>query len=169
MSAILSPCGRYRYWLERKLTDPAQPGMFSAVGKGTVGFLMLNPSTADATNDDPTIRRCIGFAKRIAGDAAGRLVVVNLFALRSTDPSALVLAEDPVGPENDAAIERALRECGWFVCAWGAQPFVRVHDRAREVMKRFSDGTFSCLGRTVDGHPRHPLYLPADAKREDFR
>ena len=111
MTAILSPCGRYRYRLERDL------GALTAT-RGAVAFIMLNPSTADATTDDPTIRRCIGYA-RAWGYA--RLIVGNAYAWRSTDPAGLWTAgPGPVGPDNDQHLEQIARDAEPVVCAWGA-------------------------------------------------
>jgi hypothetical protein len=128
--------------------------------KGTAAFLMLNPSTADATLDDPTIRRCRGFAD--SWDCNG-IVVVNIYGLRSTDPSALWKHPDPVGPENDYYIRQVARECGAVVCAWGvnAKP-----ERIADVVKlvRATGAELYCLGVTKDGHPKHPLYLRKDSK-----
>src|SRR5262249_14212908 len=94
-AAVISDCGRYRYSLTRRWGDAAEPRAL---------FVMLNPSTADAEQDDPTIRRCIGFAKAWG---MGSLEVVNLYALRATDPAALLSAPDPIGPKNDTMITSA--------------------------------------------------------------
>jgi len=147
-SATFSPCGRYRYRLERDWR-----------GGKAMPFGLLNPSTADAAKDDPTIRRCAKFAER---DGFGRLVVVNLFAFRSTDPDALLEQEDPVGPENDAHIGRALIESSKVVLAWGANPI--AEDRGKMVALRICGvvPTFA-LGFTASGAPRHPLYVRGDA------
>lgn len=144
-AAVLSGCGRYRYLLTRRWADdPA------------VTFVMLNPSTADATTDDPTIRRCIGFAKSWG---YGSLNVVNLFAFRATDPRDLLAATDPVGPRNDAFLHDYLPVS---VAAWGAHKLAVA--RARQVMQAFAGRPLLwCLGVTKDGHPRHPLYVRADA------
>src|SRR3954454_15761859 len=96
-NAVISACGRYRYLLSRQVG----PGLRTAT------FIMLNPSTADATNDDPTIRRCIGFARQWG---CGRLAVLNLFAVRATDPAEMKRADDPVGPENRDWFDRHLLE-----------------------------------------------------------
>lgn len=159
-SAVLSECGTYRYLLEREWDDG-----------NCVAWLMLNPSTADAEVDDPTIRRCIGFSRRWG---YGRMVVVNLFALRATDPRALAKNTDPIGVLNDYWIEHALqagaREC---ICAWGCQqhlstPALRL--RPAEVLalldKRFVPAV--CLGYRKDGAPRHPLMLAYETEREAF-
>ncbi len=148
--ARLSTCGRYRYWLLRPL------------GAGpTALFCMLNPSTADAKVDDPTIRRCIGFAKAWG---CGALEVVNLFAWRATDPSVVIAAfrrgEDIVGPDNDEAIIDAARRAGIVIAAWGGEPIAA--NRGNHVMKLLSRvADVHCLARTEAGAPRHPLYLKA--------
>jgi hypothetical protein len=95
-SAVVSPCGTYRYLLTRQLGAGTRLGT----------FIMLSPSTADAERDDATIRKCVGFARRLG--CAG-LQIVNLFALRAADPAALRLADDPVGSENAVWIGRAIR------------------------------------------------------------
>jgi hypothetical protein len=111
-SAVVSDDGLYRYRLDR---DLGQAG-------GRVPFIMLNPSTADATSDDPTIRRCIGFAERFERN----LVVVNLYAFRATHPVALTTTHaagwvDIVGPDNDRYLLEAAGECNLLVAAWGAR------------------------------------------------
>lgn len=151
MSAIISPCGSYRYLLKRP-ADSMSPM------KSTALFVMLNPSTADATVDDPTIRRCRGFAK--LWDCNG-ISVANLYALRSTNPAALWSHADPVGPDNDSYLWRVAGEYGDVVCAWGtnARP-----ERAAEVARIMRDAgaRLWCLGTTKDGSPRHPLYVRND-------
>lgn len=118
MSAILSICGTYRYRLGRELPNHD--------GKGVVLWVMLNPSTADATADDPTIRKVVGFSSNW-GFAVAR--VVNLYALRSTDWRPLRTHADPVGPENDEQIRASVLAADAVVLAWGAHaPDV---DRAR--------------------------------------
>lgn len=149
--AEISPCGQYRYQL-RRLSTVRQPSGPPAV------FLMLNPSTADALQDDPTIRRCRGFAERWGCNG---LVVVNLYGLRSSDPRALDQHSNPVGPNNDSWILRSARESARVVCAWGvnAKP-----DRVRDVVEVLDALGIElvCLGATKHGHPRHPLYVRAD-------
>lgn len=123
---------------------------------------MLNPSTADELGDDPTIRRCIGFARRWG--YAG-LIVANLFALRATDPLALFAAHDPVGdPANRDAILGAIDEAALILCAWGH--FAAARDRGQEVaaLVRKRGHVPHCLGLTRQGAPRHPLYLPATTR-----
>lgn len=134
----------YRYALARPLGDGA-----------TVTFVMLNPSTADATTDDPTIRRCIRFATTWG---FGRLEVVNLYALRATDPAELWCAADPVGPDNDTHLARAMATADLVVAAWGAR---RPPGHAERVDLVLGRASVHCLGRNRDGSPRHPLYVPA--------
>lgn len=148
-SATISGCGKYRYALYRMWDENRPP----------IVFCMLNPSTADAEQDDPTVRRCIGFAKR---EGHGLLVVVNLYALRATNPKRLREATDPVGPENDAAIAEACTDRR-VVLAWGAHRFART--RAASVAIRIGRVAAEVLRigpPTDDGSPRHPLYLHAD-------
>ena len=151
--AVLSPCGRYRYSLTR---------MFFT-GRGRVLFIMLNPSTADAETDDPTIRRCIGFAHRWGFQ---ELAVANLFAWRATDPRELRRADDPVGPENDRHLMMMSGCADAVIAAWGARGSYR--NRAAEVLDLL-EGTVEHLGLTKQGNPKHPLYLRADAAREPIR
>ena len=139
----------YRYALTRTW-DP---------GKRRACFIMLNPSTADAEQLDPTVRRCLGFAQSWN---CGSLLVLNIFALRSTDPKALYQHDDPVGPDNDAVIEHELRNHkGPVVCAWGAHG--QLYARGLEVTRRLRSWGISplCLGRTQSGEPKHPLYVRA--------
>lgn len=151
--ADISQCGRYRYVLERD---------FVGVGP-TVVFCMLNPSTADAENNDPTIRRCIGFARR---EGAGKLAVVNLFAGRATKPDDLFVMEDPVGPRNEQAWESLLTGDEIFIAAWGADKRAkRAADRFRAWARMWKRELY-CLGKTQAGAPRHPLYVKANAPLE---
>lgn len=144
--AVLSPCGLYRYRLGRTWD----------ASTARVCWVMLNPSTADASVDDPTIRRCIGFARAWG---FGGLDVVNLFALRSPDPRALRTAADPVGPENDRHILDVAGRAGLVVCAWGADGFAR--SRARSVLGSLAARGLVVhrLASTREGAPAHPLYL----------
>jgi hypothetical protein len=112
----------------------------------------LNPSTADAMQDDPTIRRCVGFAKR---ERCGGLVMLNLYGLRSTKPGALWSHPDPIGPENDATIERLIHPGDVLLAAWGSN--ARDPDRVASVARLLPP--LLCLGTTKHGHPRHPLYV----------
>ena len=155
-TAQISGCGRYRYRLERFWSDaPALP------------FVMLNPSTADAMLDDPTIRRCMGFARR---EGAGGIIVANVYAFRATDPAALWRQADPHGPENDAALTEVARWAAQVnvpvVCAWG----VHGGGSNRHIALMLDAGArLVCLGKTKGGHPHHPLYLKGDQPLESFR
>lgn len=147
-SAIISPCGAYRYSLSRPLQDILG-------GKPPAVFLMLNPSTADASLDDPTIRRCRSFARSWACNG---FLVVNLYALRSPDPSALWQHSDPVGPDNDRHILEALADSPDVVCAWGTNAKAGRVTAVRAMLSG-AGARLWCLGSTKDGSPRHPLYV----------
>jgi hypothetical protein len=158
-TATFSRCRRYRYALTRRWDTDLPMAM----------FLMLNPSTADAFRLDPTIRRCIGFARAWH---AGGLLILNLFGLRSTDPQVLRSAPDPIGPDNDRAI------AWWFsadaeplepvIVAWGADAV--IGDRAAAVLRLLAARHVrpQCLGTTQEGHPRHPLYVAASTATTDY-
>lgn len=148
MTAIISPCGNFRYLLTR-------PSTLEHPEAGTALFVMLNPSTADAILDDPTIRKCRGFAQRWG--CAG-ITVANLYAYRATDPRDLKRAGYPVGPENDSLLRRLASEYSDIVCAWGnhANP-----ERALSVCDTLSvkGARLWCLGTNRNGTPRHPLMV----------
>lgn len=151
--ATISACQTYRY----ALTRIWGPGPRAC-------WIMLNPSTADANLDDPTIRRCRTFSER---KGCGSLVVVNLFALRSTNPAVLRSHPFPVGPEWREHFEAAIRHAdGPIVAAWGAQP--GIDDQVATAMGVLRDASriVVCLGRTKDGSPRHPLYVRGDTELE---
>jgi len=144
--AVLSDCGKYRYLLRRTWDH----------GKPRVLFVMLNPSTADAEIDDATIRSCIRLSK---GHGYGSFEVVNLFALRATDPTELSRASDPVGPGNDERISAAIGRCDLAICAWGAHPMAGNRaDTVRSLLRASRPAVF-CFGTTKAGAPKHPLYI----------
>lgn len=154
-TAELSACGRYRYELRRVWGEADRLAC----------FLMLNPSTADASADDPTIRRCVGYAKawRLGG-----IVVRNLFALRATDPAELAGHPDPIGPDNDRWLT-APALAAVTVAAWGTHGVLHGRDRHVRALLAAADVPLHHLGElTRDGHPRHPLYLPATAQLHPF-
>lgn len=151
-TARLSIDDRYRWTLHRRWGD-----------RSTVVFIMLNPSTADATQDDPTIRRCIGFARRWG---MGGLTVVNLYAYRATKPADLWLADDPVGSANDRSITAEVARAELVVAAWGANA---KPDRIAEVLALPGMDKLTALDVTKDGQPRHPLYLRADLTPQPWR
>lgn len=154
-TADISLCGKYRYSLTRQWSDAPT----------RVLWIMLNPSTADASVDDPTIRKCIGFSRR--WDARS-LEVVNLFAYRSTDPDALpALTCDRVGDRNGAAIRTALDRCTFAVAAWGAMgdrwPEVATRGLMTYALAAKLAKPLRALRTTKAGHPQHPLYVPYTA------
>ena len=158
-SAVLSDCGRYRYRLERTMS-----------GRRTMVVCMLNPSTADASVDDPTIRKLLGFSSRLD---VGRLIVVNLAALRSTNPKGLAVADDPIGPDNDRHITDAFCGADLAVVAWGAGVGMLRPVGPSRVSKvldliGLANREPMCWGRTGDGHPRHPLMLAYSTPLESF-
>ena len=150
--AEFSDDGVYRYRLWRRW-DESLPAVL---------WIMLNPSTADASQDDPTIRRCIDYAQRWG---YGSLTVGNLFALRSTDPRAIPKAHDPIGPQNDQWLREMHDEATLTVIAWGAgfSDHMERSDRVLAMLAGMTHRSLYCLGRTQNGSPRHPLYMPKSA------
>lgn len=148
--ALISDCGNYRYTLTR-IWDRSLPVLV---------FSMLNPSKANALINDPTIVRCIDFAKRWG---YGGIVVVNLFAWRATDPTELTRCADPIGPDNDRHLF-AVTEGRDVIAAWGASvpKYWRHRPAAVTTQLRERGVALHHLGLTKDGHPRHPLYLRGD-------
>jgi hypothetical protein len=152
--AWVSDDGLYRYRLWRRWDDGARPMV----------FLMLNPSTADAKTDDPTIRRCIGFAKR---EGCGAIQVVNLYALRATNPAHLLDHPDPEGPDNCMAWAEVLHEGDpLVVAAWGGG--VTMDGLPESKALRSAGRSWVCFGITKTGAPRHPLYLGNSVPLEPF-
>ena len=190
--ATISPCGTYRYrlWREWRLHplpahwdwwteddgSPCVDGAGQQIGEPlSCVFVMLNPSTADGDQDDPTIRRCVSFAKALGYD---RLEVVNLFAYRATKPADLLRLnhdDEPWGPANRLNINTALDLAGIVICAWGVHGTHLGQDETVlgwlewwiDSLDR--DVPIVALGLTKDGHPRHPLYLPANSQPVPFR
>lgn len=145
--AAFSDCRKYRYALWRHWGGSPHYAMF-------VG---LNPSTADELQDDPTVRRCIGYARDWG---YGGMWMTNIFAYRATLPSDMKAFDEPVGPDNDWALKLLARNSGVVVAAWGTHG---VHlDRANQVRKLLPNLHY--LRLTQDGHPAHPLYLPKTLK-----
>lgn len=143
--AVFSPCCRWRYRLWRRWGDGPM-----------INFLMLNPSTADAFANDPTVARC---QRRARDWGYGGLHVTNLFAWRATDPAALREAADPVGADNDAYILEVAEESACIVCAWGVHG--RYQQRGACVTRSLEQAGIQlyCLQLTASGEPGHPLYL----------
>ena len=144
-AAVISACRQYRYELRRVWDDSAP----------LVLFIGLNPSTADDTCDDNTSRVCINYARRWG---YGGLLLGNLFAYRSTDPSALYTAQDPVGPENDVYLGTLQSQAQLVVCAWSNTGAYRARDLA--VLSTLAAP--HCLVKLKSGRPGHPLYKRAD-------
>lgn len=153
-TAALSTCGTYRYRLGRRWAEGS-----------TLLFVMLNPSTADADIDDPTIRRCIGFAQR---GGFGALEVVNLYAYRATKPQDLRNAGYPVGPDNDHHIVSAASDAATVCVAWGANVAgLKRPDVVLPLLRRVGM-PITCLSITRSGYPGHPLFLPSSCTLHDF-
>jgi hypothetical protein len=156
--AIFSPCRRYRYRLWR-IWDRTLP---------LAVFVLINPSTANEIDPDPTVTRCM---RRMALRGFGGIIVVNLYAWVSTDPVALAAVEDPVGPENDAHILEAaqLAADGGVICGWGTKlPAGSQRDIEVTRLLRASGITPMCLVLTKDGFPKHPLYVGYDVEPVPF-
>lgn len=150
--AGMSECQRYRYTLLRRLDR----------GDTKLVFIGLNPSTADAHHDDPTIRRCIGYARAWGMSS---MWMLNLFAFRATDPADMRAAPDPIGPENDATIDCICQDATMIVAAWGVHGTYLGRDN---VVRDRLKGRLHALRLTRGGHPAHPLYLPAELKPQPW-
>jgi len=153
--AVLSECETYRYMLRRTWDH----------GKPRALLVMLNPSTADARQDDATIRSCV---RLLVGLGYGSMEVVNLFAFRATDPDELPYVADAVGPNNDDAIERAIGRCDVAICAWGAHGMALNRASVVKGLLRSHRPAVFCLGKTKTGAPKHPLYLKSGTPLETY-
>jgi hypothetical protein len=151
-SAVISADEQYRYFLSRSWIG----------GEGVVAFIGLNPSTADARVDDPTIRRCVAFAKQWGCDS---LWMLNLFAFRSTSPDKLGVITDPIGPENDAWLYDAVSKADIVVAAWGNHG--NLHGRAERFLTNQAK-PLQALKITKSGAPGHPLYIRSSTKLIPF-
>lgn len=152
---ILSPDRKYRYTLWRQWDE-------NGCGDGPPAYVMwigLNPSTADETKDDPTIRRCKAFTTRFGFEA---MCMTNLFAFRATDPRALKLADNPVGTANNRHLWLAAQGASLVIACWGAHG--RFLNREEDVSRLLWAHSLKCLGVNSDGTPKHPLYLRADSE-----
>jgi len=144
--AAISECGQYRYGLWR-IWDASRPYCL---------FVMLNPSTADETDNDPTVERCL---RRARDMGYGGLHIVNLFAWRSTDPSILTGLDDPVGPDNDKEIVALAQDAGIVICAWGKDGAILGRANVVLAMLRQAGIQPHGLKFNLDGSPKHPLYV----------
>ena len=148
-SATISEDQQYRYSLTRKVSD----------GERLVLFVGLNPSTADAKLDDPTIRRCVGFAKLWG---FSWLLMGNVYAFRSTDPKSLQTVKNPVGPRNRDELDKMMAVSELVIVAWGNNPLTaEAKEIANWVVKQ---DKVKCLGQNKNGTPKHPLYLAASTE-----
>ncbi len=150
-SAIFSPCRKYRYTLTRIWNG----------NKPLASFIGLNPSTADEIKNDPTVTRCINYAKRWG---YGGIIMLNIFAFRATVPKMLKSAAEPIGKDTDVWITAKSQETDLTIACWGTHG--EFMDRGKEVLKLLND--FKCLGITKHGYPKHPLYLRNDLEPIDF-
>ncbi len=155
-SATFSPCEQFRYTLTR-CWNAEHVGHFHKF----LACVGLNPSTADAEKNDPTIRRVIDFAQRLGYSG---LVMLNAYAFRSTDPAGLVAAGYPVGEENDASLRTYGAICGAVVAAWG----VDVPEARAAAVCELIGREMHCWGKNKGGSPKHPLYLPKAATLQTF-
>lgn len=151
---------KHRYWLSRRI---AQTDRWNHAFL----WLMLNPSTADETNLDPTLRRCMAFTKAWGGT---QMLVGNIFSIVSSDPKVLLTDPNPVGPLCDENLRAMAQWCCWrVVVGWGA--FTAAKKRADEVVRMLTPEckwSLHCLGKNLDGSPKHPLYLASDTKLMPF-
>jgi hypothetical protein len=155
LSAVFSKDRFYRYTLWRHWPLLGLPG-------GYCMFIGLNPSTADETHDDPTVRRCISFAKRWG---FGGLCMTNIFACRATDPQMMLSFINPVGQENDRYLLECYAAAGLVVAAWGN---LGTHLNRGKQVREFLCGPMFCLGKTKLGQPRHPLYVSSTTNPVPF-
>lgn len=161
--AIISIDGSYRYALSRELEDSI------VEEEGTILYVGVNPSTADASVDDATVRKWKGVTRKMG---FGRFLVANLFAYRATDVKELKRVEDPVGPDNDWYIEQCISRASVIVPCWGNSskvPKDLIH-RIKEVDDLLLDSgkPVRCFGKTKSGDPKHPLMLPYDTTIEEY-
>lgn len=151
--AAFSPDRRYRYVLWRNWTDAPSPRYLMVVG--------LNPSIADERVDDPTLKRCVGFARDWGYDA---LCMTNLFAFRATDPALMKSSPLPIGYGNESWLRRCGEGAAMILAGWGRHG---THmDREAEVLRWFRGWGYPlhALGFTQNRQPRHPLYMKADSR-----
>ena len=153
--AVISDCGKYRYLL-RRTWDHKKPRAL---------LVMLNPSTADARQDDATIRSCV---RLLSGLGYGSMEVVNVFAYRATKPDELLTAANPYGPKNEDSVRAAIKRCAIVIVAWGAWPLA---DQAAIYIRnaiRAERPAMFCFGRTKSGAPKHPLYIKSGTPLEIY-
>lgn len=152
--AIFSNCRTFRYTLWRE---------WDFSNQNYAMFIGLNPSTADEVNNDPTVRRCIDYAKRWG---YGAMCMMNAFAFRATDPAVMKAHPDPVGEKNDYWLKEMALEAGIIIAAWGLHG--KHLDRQASILKLLPH-PIHCLTTTKDGTPGHPLYLKKSLEAKPFR
>lgn len=152
--ASFSECQKYRYSLTRHWHS----------GSPDVAWVLLNPSTADMTIDDPTIRRCMDFSMRLG---FGGMYLVNLFAFRATDPKIMEQSPNPVGPDNEHSIVIAGKH-DKVIVAWGNHGSYLDQDKEGLELLSYGGAEINCLGITKTGQPKHPLYLRADTELQPY-
>ena len=144
-TSVFSPCRKWRYQLARTWDTDLSECL----------FIGLNPSTADEQKDDPTVRRCVRFARDWG---YGGLIMTNIFGYRATNPTEMKVQEDPVGPDNDIWLVRSVLRAGRVICAWGNHgEYAHRGQIVHNMLKKYF---LECLGITRSGEPKHPLYLP---------
>ncbi|MFZ1469675.1 MAG: DUF1643 domain-containing protein [Paracoccaceae bacterium] len=148
-TAVYSDCQAFRYQLTR-IWNPAGPKAL---------FVMLNPSTATESQNDPTVERC---ERRARALGYGAFRVTNIFAFRATDPRVMRAASDPIGPDNDAAITDSASWADQIICAWGTHGAHLNRGPRIEALLRTTQQPLFHLGLTQAGHPTHPLYIAYD-------
>ena len=158
--AVISECKKYRYLLTRSWGEQRK-----------CTFIMLNPSTADAEIDDPTIRRCIGFAKKFGCE---KLSVVNLFPFRATDPKELRIVTNKINGEDDfknyGFIIKECKSSDIVICAWGSNKSASFNGYDKEFVQRLKEEKVElfCLKKSLKECPCHPLYLPKNSELIPF-
>jgi hypothetical protein len=153
--AVISDCGKYRYLLRRTWDH----------GKPRALIIMLNPSTADAEVDDPTIRSCARLTRELG---YGSFEVINLFGLRAPDPAELEKSVDPIGARNADVGDAAINRCDIVICAWGAHPMARPRgDTMISWVKGWKPAAY-CFGITKNGAPKHPLYVKSGTQLQVY-
>ena len=149
--ALFSPCEKYRYALWRELK-----GGFAFDGAHEIAFVGLNPSTADESQNDPTVTRCINYARAWGYH---QFVMLNAYAYRATDPTDMKAQSEPCGPLNDQVIGEFAERADCIVCAWGNNCERARHNHLIRELRLFTSSPILCLKLTKAGYPGHPLYL----------
>ena len=160
VSAILSDCRKYRYKLYREV---------DRFGDKVFAYFGINPSTADETADDATVRKWKGFTERNGGE---RFIVANVFAYRSTNVNELASINDPQGPENKRYVMEVIKEANVLIPCWGSRFKLpkNLHDEIDDFLQLLIDSgkPVLCFGKTASGDPKHPLMLGYDTKLIEF-